>query len=99
MSGKETWQKFNITPPVPKTCPECATMHAPREPHNCLSLYYQVKFRQRHGRAPTWEDAMAHCDEDVKRQWTEALKDQGVSIAEMARERREQTGEGTAKDE
>lgn len=48
------------------TCPECAVKHDPWQPHNKDSLTYQYKFYDEHGRLPTWEDAMAHCDEDIK---------------------------------
>lgn len=27
-----------------------------------------------------WKDAMAHCTEDVKRFWTQALREKGVEI-------------------
>jgi len=55
-----------LLPPAPDVCQECATKHAPERPHNKDSLYYQMKFQQVHGRWPTWEDAMEHCDENTK---------------------------------
>lgn len=54
-------------------CQECGTEHIPELPHNWQSLYYQMKFYQEHGRFPTWEDAMSHCDEDIKQRWTEEM--------------------------
>ena len=60
-----------ILPPKPGVCQICAVDHEPDQPHNRDSLYYQMKFRQQHGRFPTWADAMAHCDEHVKKLLTE----------------------------
>jgi len=54
--------KMFLLPPAPDKCQECACKHEPGEPHNRDSLFYQVKFQMAHGRSPTWEDAMAHCD-------------------------------------
>ena len=70
-----------ILPPKPGVCPICAVDHEPDQPHNRDSLYYQMKFRQQHGRFPTWADAMAHCDEHVKQLWIAALAERGVSVA------------------
>ena len=73
----EKWQQrqegFCLLPPDPGVCAQCATAHAADEPHNYQSLYYQMRFRIRNGRWPTWEDAMAHCDEDVKEIWRDTL--------------------------
>ncbi len=69
-----------ILPPKPGVCPICAVDHEPDQPHNRDSLYYQMKFRQQHGRFPTWADAMAHCDEHVKQLWIAALAERGVSV-------------------
>ncbi len=62
------------------TCPECATSHMPEMPHNQQSLYYQYHFYADNKRWPTWEDAMAHCTENVKVLWENELAKQGVSI-------------------
>lgn len=62
------------------TCPECAVKHDPSQPHNRDSLVYQYKFYDKHGRWPTWRDAMAHCSEEVKQLWTEALEERGVNL-------------------
>lgn len=56
----------------PGTCPECAEIHDPKQPHNKASLVYQYKFYNQHGRFPTWADAMAHCSDETKNQWVEA---------------------------
>lgn len=62
------------------TCPECAVKHDPKMPHNRDSLAYQYKFYDEHGRWPTWMDAMAHCDEEMKQAWIKALREKGVAI-------------------
>ena len=62
------------------TCPECAVEHDPEQPHNRDSLTYQYKFYDQHGRWPTWADAMAHCPEEVKEVWTQALRERGVKV-------------------
>jgi len=54
-------------------CQECATKHSLNEPHNRDSLYYQMHFKIKYGRFPNWEDAMAHCDEEIKQLWREEL--------------------------
>ena len=59
------------------TCPECAVRHDPAQPHNRDSLVYQYKFYDRHGRWPTWEDAMAHCTDEIKEYWKQALRERG----------------------
>jgi hypothetical protein len=69
---------FGKTPPG--TCPECATAHGPAEPHNQQSLAYQYKFYVQHGRWPTWADAMAHCSDEVKTLWRDALAEQGIEV-------------------
>jgi hypothetical protein len=66
--------------PPPGTCPECATKHSQDLPHNQQSLTYQYKFYDKYGRWPTWKDAMAHCSNDVKNYWTEALKQYGIAV-------------------
>ena len=66
----EKWRKRReglcLVPPDSTVCAQCATAHAPDEPHNRQSLYYQMRFRVENGRWPTWEDAIAHCDGDAK---------------------------------
>ena len=70
-----------LLPPRPGVCQECATDHDPAMPHNQQSLYYQMKFQMEHGRGATWVDAMAHCSDDVKTKWIEALKTHGVEVS------------------
>jgi hypothetical protein len=64
----------------PGTCPECAVKHEPEAPHDQQSLAYQYKYYDRHGRWPTWADAMAHCTPEIKILWCEALKERGVEV-------------------
>lgn len=62
------------------TCAECAVDHKPDQPHNQQSMFYQMKFYNEHGRWPTWEDALAHCSEQVKEMWKIHLRKHGVVI-------------------
>lgn len=69
------WKSLN----VPEgTCEQCATKHDPEQPHNQQSLVYQYNFYDKNGLWPKWEDAMAHCSDDVKKFWREKLKELGV---------------------
>lgn len=70
------FQMLGTTPPG--TCPECAVAHDPQQPHNRDSLTYQYKFYDKHGRWPTWKDAMAHCPEEIRKYWIHALAEKGV---------------------
>ncbi len=71
---------FNILPPSPDACQTCGQRptHSPDEPHNAHSLYYQYAFRGEHGRWPTWKDAIAHCTENVQKQWERELRTLGA---------------------
>ena len=62
------------------TCPECAVKHEPGQPHNRDSLVYQYQFYDKNGRWPTWADAMAHCTDDAKAYWTQALRERGIEV-------------------
>jgi hypothetical protein len=57
---------MTLLPCKKNVCQECAVDHPKDHPHNADSLYYQYKFLDQHGRWPTWEDAIAHCNEEVK---------------------------------
>lgn len=61
-------------------CPECAVEHHVALPHNQQSLFYQYKFRETHGRWPTWRDAMAHCTPEMQELWCKALAEKGVIV-------------------
>lgn len=71
---------FALLPCAKGVCQECATDHAPQQPHNQQSIFYQYKFYGEHGRWPTWADALAHCLEQVKRDWTLALAERGMTV-------------------
>lgn len=65
-------------------CSVCGADHEPELPHNRESLLYQESFRRAEGEAgrqerwPTWNDAMAHCTEEVRQGWTKALAMFGI---------------------
>lgn len=85
MSGKMKVREFGIEdvrilPPREGRCPVCAATHAPELPHNKDSLYYQMRFRQQHGRFPTWKDATAHCSPEAKRFFADEYAKRGISI-------------------
>lgn len=66
--------------PDPNVCQKCAVDHDPEQPHNQQSLYWQYWFYGKNGRWPTWEDAMAHCTDEVKQYWIDALRARGVEV-------------------
>ena len=67
---------FGVMPPHPDACQTCGRRpaHAPGEPHDAQSLYYQYTFYGEHGRWPTWKDAMAHCSDSMKHAWEHELR-------------------------
>lgn len=71
------WQ---VLPPAPGKCRSCAVEHDDMQPHDATSLYYQILFTNTHGRSPTWADAMAHCEPEVKEGWTKYLNSIGFDI-------------------
>jgi len=71
---------FAMLPAKPGTCPECAVNHPPEQPHDQQSLFYQYKFYSENGRWPTWDDAMAHCNTEIREVWRVALRERGVVI-------------------
>jgi hypothetical protein len=71
---------FFLLPPRPDLCQECAIKHEPCEPHSPQSLFYLIKFYRKSGRVPTWTDAMAHCDEEMKKAWSDALIQRGIKL-------------------
>lgn len=70
----------HIMPPAKGLCVECACNHAPSAPHNRDSIYYQFAFHAKHGRWPTWTDAMAHCTPEVQRLWKAELTKRAIRI-------------------
>jgi hypothetical protein len=69
-----------LLPPAEHLCQTCAREHQPEQPHDQQSLFYQYKFYQDHGRWPTWEDALAHCEPDVQELWRVELRKAGVQL-------------------
>lgn len=63
-----------LLPPQPGTCPICATAHDAKWPHNAHSIYYQYRFYGVRARWPTWADAIAHCDAEMKEFWQVELR-------------------------
>ena len=73
-------KEFTLLPPKPGLCQECAVQHAPQEPHNLHSMYYQARFFLEHHRLPTWADALAHCDAATQAVWRHELAQLGVEV-------------------
>jgi len=71
-------KKLKLMPCAPDVCQECAVKHHPSDAHNKQSLYYQMKFHEKHGRFPTWKDAIAHCSKKIKSRWKEELQKVGA---------------------
>ena len=70
-----------LLPPKPDVCQECAVDHKPAEAHNRDSLYYQYWFVVKHGRWPTWADAIEHVTDAAHELWRQALADNGITVA------------------
>ena len=77
-----------MLPAAPGACPVCAGDHAPEQPHNQQSLFYQMSFYKQHGRFPTWADAMAHCTPEVQDAWRTALRERGIVLVPEEEEKR-----------
>lgn len=73
-------KEFQLLPPAPDVCQQCAVDHPPDQPHNQQSLFYQIKFYNEHKRAPTWKDAIAHCSSEVKTAWAIELAKFGITV-------------------
>lgn len=74
---------FQLLRHVPEgCCLECAVKHEPEQPHNQQSLFYQYQFLEKHGRWPTWHDALRHCDPSLRERWNEELTKHGVDLGE-----------------
>ncbi len=68
----------------PPTCTVCDRPHYPEDPHAATSMAYQHAFMAKHGRLPTWEDAMAHCDERTKDIQRAGVKAYGFEPGDVA---------------
>jgi hypothetical protein len=69
-----------LLPPKPGLCQECATDHAPDFPHNAESLYYQMQFKKKYNRWPTWADAIAHLSAEAQEKLKVILRQNGIKI-------------------
>jgi hypothetical protein len=69
---------FTVSDLIFHECKECGETHLPFMPHDKDSLYYRLEFYEKNGRYPTWEDAVAHCPEEIKEVWKRELKKLGV---------------------
>lgn len=65
---------MQLLPCAKNVCPACAVDHPIDTAHNAESIYYQYLFFGRHGRWPTWADAIAHCDERIREMWRDLLR-------------------------
>lgn len=74
-SGKETTRPmaWGVLPPPADHCQICGHKHEPELPHNAQSIYYQMIFANVAGRAVTWADALAHCNDAMRALWRDAL--------------------------
>jgi hypothetical protein len=62
-----------MLPPPSDCCQECAKKHDPDQAHNQQSIFYQYNFSNKHGRWPTWKDAVAHCPPEIQEAWKAEL--------------------------
>jgi hypothetical protein len=62
-------------------CHECAVVHDLDMPHNQQSIFWQYNFREKHGRWPTWADAMAHCTPEMQQRWVAELAKLNIVVA------------------
>lgn len=69
---------MHLLPPAKGVCQECARTHEPHLPHDQQTMFYKYKFYGKHGRWPTWKDAIAHCSPEVAATWEKALRERGV---------------------
>lgn len=58
-----------LLPPKAGHCLMCAADHEPHLAHDAQSMFYQVRFKDKYGRFPTWADAVAHLPQKNQKQW------------------------------
>jgi hypothetical protein len=61
-------------------CLECGESHEHAWPHNIYSEYYKIKFFKENGREVTWEDAMAHCSDNIKKAVAFEMENYGIRV-------------------
>jgi hypothetical protein len=69
-----------IKPTTPNTCEQCGVSHAAGAPHNKATLQYQYWFFGKHGRWPSWKDAVAHCTPTVRAVELGRLRVLGIDV-------------------
>jgi len=92
----ENKSAFTLLPPAKHLCQECAFEHEPEAPHNLQTLYYGVHFYLKHGRSPTWSDALAHCSDEIRTYWIVELKKKGISFPDADQIAAKKTREAVA---
>lgn len=82
----EEWTEFQLLDPPSTACQMCGKdpAHAPDQPHDGASMFYQYAFYAEHTRWPTWKDAIAHCDDATKAAWEAELRKRGYWPADEA---------------
>ncbi len=85
-------KKIRIFPIVEGSCPECGAVHDAKMPHYCGSVYYQMLFLQKYGRAPVWSDAMSHCAKPVQEEFIRYLREKGVTEGNLFRKENQRDG-------
>ena len=59
-------------------CEICKSRHTDEHPHNAESPYYKSWFKEKYGRLPTWNDAIAHCEIEYQQRMKKRLKELGI---------------------
>lgn len=70
--------EMKLLPPAKHLCQQCARKHEPWDAHDATTMFYQMWFFQKHGRLPTWKDAVAHCEPSRASAWEKELRARGV---------------------
>jgi len=68
-----------LLPPPKDCCQKCGMKHPKGCPHNADSIFYKYWFKKHHNRWPTWEDAISHCSEEVKKGTIELLESHKIN--------------------
>lgn len=69
-----------LLPPKPDHCQVCAVDHEPQEPHDPKSLYWAMARELKGEPPPTWKDALAHVEPELRAQWVALLAEHGVTV-------------------
>jgi hypothetical protein len=71
---------WKVIPPPPDACQVCAARHAPEEPHNPDSVYWQTVRNIAGEPMPTWADALEHVEDPLRQAWVDELAKRGVTV-------------------